>query len=91
MEGVKHYSLGLYCTTCQIAFELSEEHRAHYKSDWHRYNLKQKIRNRQTIDEPKFLALESISYILFNLQLNPQFFCAIKFKQNKLKKKTFDN
>lgn len=58
-EDDKHYSLGLHCTTCQIAFELSEEHRAHYKSDWHRYNLKQKIRNRQTIDESKFFALES--------------------------------
>ncbi|CAI6347589.1 unnamed protein product [Macrosiphum euphorbiae] len=55
----KNYLLGLHCTTCQIAFELSEEHRAHYKSDWHRYNLKQKIRNRPTIDEPKFLALEN--------------------------------
>lgn len=75
MEGNKHCSLGLYCTTCQIAFELSEEHRAHYKSDWHRYNLKQKIRNRQTIDEPKFHALESIIY---NLQTNPQYFCAVK-------------
>ncbi|XP_060840505.1 tRNA endonuclease ANKZF1-like [Rhopalosiphum padi] len=55
----KNYLLGMHCTTCQIAFELSEEHKAHYKSDWHRYNLKQKIRNRQTIDEPKFLALEN--------------------------------
>ncbi|CAH1707934.1 unnamed protein product [Aphis gossypii] len=59
LEVDKNYLLGLHCTTCQIAFELSEEHRAHYKSDWHRYNLKQKIRNRQTIDEPKFLALEN--------------------------------
>lgn len=59
-EDIKCYSLGLHCTTCQIAFEFFEEHRAHYKSDWHRYNLKQKIRNRQTIDEQKFLALESI-------------------------------
>lgn len=58
-EGVKHSLLGLHCTCCQIAFELFEEHRAHYKSEWHRYNLKQKIRNKQTIDEPKFLALES--------------------------------
>ncbi|XP_008187953.2 ankyrin repeat and zinc finger domain-containing protein 1 isoform X2 [Acyrthosiphon pisum] len=59
LEIEKNYLLGLHCTTCQIAFELSEEHRAHYKSDWHRYNLKQKIRNRQTIDEPKFFALEN--------------------------------
>ncbi|KAL4112462.1 hypothetical protein QTP88_016247 [Uroleucon formosanum] len=59
LEIEKNYLLGMHCTTCQIAFEQSEEHRAHYKSDWHRYNLKQKIRNRQTIDEPKFLALEN--------------------------------
>lgn len=63
-ETVKHYSLGLHCTTCQTAFELFEEHRAHYKSEWHRYNLKQKIRKRQTIDESEFLALESIVHLV---------------------------
>lgn len=69
-EDYKYYSLGLHCTTCQIAFEFSEEHRAHYKSDWHRYNLKQKIRNRQTINEPKFFALKSIiHFYLFDLTI----------------------
>jgi len=60
LESNNHYLLGLHCTTCQIAFEFFEEHKSHYKSEWHRYNLKQKIRNRQTIDEPKFLTLKSI-------------------------------
>jgi len=68
-ECNKYYSLGLHCTTCQIVFEFIEEYKAHYKSDWHRYNLKQKIRNRQTIDEPKFLALESTDNILKVLKL----------------------
>lgn len=36
--------------TCQTApnvvFESVEELKAHYKSDWHRYNLKRKARKR---------------------------------------------
>ena len=31
------------CITCHVAFENSDIQRAHYKSDWHRYNLKRKV------------------------------------------------
>jgi pre-60S factor REI1 len=31
------------CITCHVAFQNGELQRAHYKSDWHRYNLKRKV------------------------------------------------
>lgn len=35
----------LSCATApQVTFDSMEELKAHYKSDWHRYNLKRKVR-----------------------------------------------
>jgi len=31
------------CITCRVAFKENETQRLHYKSDWHRYNLKRKV------------------------------------------------
>ncbi|XP_060490368.1 cytoplasmic 60S subunit biogenesis factor ZNF622 [Panthera onca] len=31
------------CITCRVAFDDAEVQRAHYKTDWHRYNLKRKV------------------------------------------------
>ena len=31
------------CISCRVAFADGEVQRAHYKSDWHRYNLKRKV------------------------------------------------
>lgn len=44
----------LTCVTCQIVFETAETHRIHYKTDWHRYNLKRKIINLPPVDNQTF-------------------------------------
>ena len=31
------------CITCGVAFQNADLQRNHYKSDWHRYNLKRKV------------------------------------------------
>ncbi|KAI9473053.1 C2H2 type zinc-finger-domain-containing protein [Coemansia mojavensis] len=31
------------CIACQIAFYSADQQRTHYRSDWHRYNLKRKV------------------------------------------------
>ncbi len=31
------------CITCRVAFNDADLQRAHYKTDWHRYNLKRKV------------------------------------------------
>lgn len=42
--SLKNPSLDLFtCVTCNIAYNNSELQRDHYKSDWHRYNLKRKV------------------------------------------------
>merc|ERR1719273_2049266 len=33
----------LTCLTCQVGFTDADLHRTHFKSDWHRYNLKRKV------------------------------------------------
>lgn len=39
-------SSGLFtCLACQVAFQSAEAQRNHYRSDWHRYNLKRKVVN----------------------------------------------
>lgn len=48
------YQGALTCVTCQIVFETGEAHRIHYKTDWHRYNLKRKIINLLPVDRPTF-------------------------------------
>lgn len=30
------------CASCQVVFQNSEQQRDHYRSDWHRYNLRRK-------------------------------------------------
>ena len=32
------------CLSCHVTFDLRSEQVAHYKLDWHRYNLKRKLR-----------------------------------------------
>ncbi len=31
------------CSTCSVVFKDTELQREHYKTDWHRYNLKRKV------------------------------------------------
>jgi pre-60S factor REI1 len=33
----------LTCLTCRVAFSDLDQGREHYKSEWHRYNLKRKV------------------------------------------------
>ncbi|XP_008046880.1 zinc finger protein 622 [Carlito syrichta] len=33
------------CITCRVVFREAEMQRAHYKTDWHRYNLRRKVAN----------------------------------------------
>merc|ERR1712036_174519 len=31
------------CLSCRVVFKDADSQRAHYKADWHRYNLKRKV------------------------------------------------
>ncbi|XP_077368564.1 cytoplasmic 60S subunit biogenesis factor ZNF622 [Festucalex cinctus] len=42
------------CISCRVAFSDGEVQRAHYKSDWHRYNLKRKVADMPPVSADNF-------------------------------------
>ncbi|PNF20600.1 hypothetical protein B7P43_G04265 [Cryptotermes secundus] len=42
------------CVTCRVAFKDAEIQRQHYKTDWHRYNLKRKVAELPSITAEDF-------------------------------------
>ena len=42
------------CITCRVVFHEPEVQRAHYKTDWHRYNLKRKVAELPTVTAEEF-------------------------------------
>lgn len=47
----------LSCSFCNTIFEDKAQQRLHYKLDWHRYNLKQRLNGLKPINEDKFSLL----------------------------------
>ncbi|XP_014242282.1 ankyrin repeat and zinc finger domain-containing protein 1-like isoform X2 [Cimex lectularius] len=47
----------LFCSYCNTGFLNKEQQRAHYKQDWHRYNLKQHLNNKKAVSEERFSQL----------------------------------
>uniref|UniRef100_A0A0R3RJ65 C2H2-type domain-containing protein n=1 Tax=Elaeophora elaphi TaxID=1147741 RepID=A0A0R3RJ65_9BILA len=54
-------SNGLTCLCCQVMFRNGDVQREHYKTDWHRYNLKRKITGFPVVTEEQF-KLKVIAY-----------------------------
>ncbi|KAI3792836.1 hypothetical protein L2E82_06727 [Cichorium intybus] len=50
---------GLSCNACNIKFEDENDQKLHYKSEWHRYNLKRKIAGVPGVTEALFIARQS--------------------------------
>jgi len=44
----------LTCITCSVAFKEASDQRDHYKTDWHRYNLKRKVAELPPVKEADF-------------------------------------
>merc|ERR1719383_1576848 len=45
------------CSYCRVSFDTVEDQRSHYKLDWHRYNLKLSLENREPVEEADFSRL----------------------------------
>ena len=56
---------GKACNTCGGSFD-SAGYRDHFRSEWHRFNLKIKLKNKKPIDEESFLALSVEELALAN-------------------------
>ncbi|CAA7015240.1 unnamed protein product [Microthlaspi erraticum] len=50
---------GLTCNACNMEFEDEAERNLHYKSDWHRYNLKRKVAGVPGVTEDLYEARQS--------------------------------
>ncbi|XP_070584865.1 tRNA endonuclease ANKZF1 [Erythrolamprus reginae] len=46
----------MYCSVCSKAFENRDEQKEHYRLDWHRFNLKQRLLGRQMLTAEEFEA-----------------------------------
>ncbi|KYO39133.1 ankyrin repeat and zinc finger domain-containing protein 1-like [Alligator mississippiensis] len=42
------------CSACAQAFDSREEQTEHYRLDWHRFNLKQRLRGRRALTAEEF-------------------------------------
>ena len=51
---VNHSLLGIFCATCEVTFQNEEEHKLHYRSDFHQFNLKRKMLQLPPINEEQF-------------------------------------
>jgi hypothetical protein len=51
----------LFCSFCNAKFEDQAQQRLHYKLDWHRYNLKQKLGGLKSVTEEKFAQLAGMT------------------------------
>lgn len=62
----------LTCNSCNKEFEDASEQKLHYKSDWHRYNLKRKVSS--------FTPLTIIIFIIYlPLPFFILFYCTLGF------------
>jgi ribosome maturation protein SDO1 len=55
------------CNTCGGSFTLAQ-HRAHFKSDWHRYNVKLKLKGSTPIDEKEFSLVDADAFFFSQLE-----------------------
>lgn len=44
----------LFCSACDQIFQNHQEQREHYKLDWHRFNLKQRLKSKPTVSASDF-------------------------------------
>lgn len=49
MSGKLDATTGLTCICCRVVFANSDIQREHYRTDWHRYNLKRKVQVNWTL------------------------------------------
>lgn len=50
------------CNTCGGSFPSASAYRAHFRSDWHRYNMQLKMKGVAPVSEQEFLAVDSDAF-----------------------------
>ena len=65
ISAPSYLSFKFRCSTCEKGFDEAKEHREHFRSDWHRYNMKRKNRNLPIMTEEEFNSLDEEDRELF--------------------------
>ncbi|XP_072817797.1 tRNA endonuclease ANKZF1 isoform X1 [Vicugna pacos] len=60
LQGPLDISEKLFCSTCDQTFQNHQEQREHYKLDWHRFNLKQRLKDKPLLSALDFEKQSSI-------------------------------
>ena len=58
-------SMKFKCSSCEAGFNTANDHREHFRSDWHRFNLKRKNKGLPVISESEFNSLDETDRELF--------------------------
>ena len=53
------------CSTCQAGFQDTNAYREHFRSDWHRFNLKRKNKGLSCLSEEDYIVLDDAERELF--------------------------
>jgi len=68
----------LTCISCRLSFKDPEEQKSHYKSDFHRFNLKRKVANLPPVDEQQFgKKVQNLRDQEKNSENSQSFFCEV--------------
>ncbi|XP_062950226.1 tRNA endonuclease ANKZF1 isoform X2 [Cynocephalus volans] len=60
LQGPLDISEKLFCSSCDQTFQNHQEQREHYKLDWHRFNLKQRLKDKPLLSALDFEKQSSI-------------------------------
>ncbi|XP_040380673.1 cytoplasmic 60S subunit biogenesis factor REI1 homolog 1 [Oryza brachyantha] len=70
------------CNACNAGFDDEEQQRLHYRSEWHRYNLKRKVAGVPGVTEALFLARQTVLAEGSNSDSTPMLYsCALCGKE----------
>lgn len=53
---------GLTCALCQLTFGSVDEQKEHFRSDWHRHNIRRNVSGKPVLLEEEFDALSDSGY-----------------------------
>ncbi len=59
----------MFCSYCNATFSDRTEQTSHYKTDWHRFNLKQKLRNARHVSVEEFEAMEGNGWLHSGIEI----------------------
>ena len=57
----------LYCQSCRVALGDREEQLVHYRLDWHRYNLKRRLKGQAFLSQEEFEKIAGAQAVEYNL------------------------